>query len=252
MFEHEKNAALSAVTQHPKLADTRLLFLYIAGSVAYGVNTPESDIDFRGVYLDHKASFLGLGSPDKSITIPTYDTVIHPLEKTVHMLSKCNPNIIEMLGIRPEHIAFIDPLFQRIIDNAELFLSKKALAASTCGFVKSEMDRIYSGTGTPAQTAKKMYHVLRLLYMATDILLTGKVETYREKERGFLMDVRVGKYQDKNGMPLSAFIVEYESQKSAFTSAYSVSVLPDEPKTPEIIELVWDIFAEQYTKNKNQ
>jgi predicted nucleotidyltransferase len=90
-----------------------LIFLTIAGSHMYGLNTPESDLDIRGVCLDPVESLLGLtgfeqhifNQPDnwfshsylKEYKLESDDIQIYGLRKFVKLLLENNPNIVEML-----------------------------------------------------------------------------------------------------------------------------------------------------------
>ena len=46
---------------------------------------------------------------------------------------------------------------------------------------------------------KHAMHLLRLFMMALDILEKGEIHTYREEEHELLMDIRLGKFQKKDG-----------------------------------------------------
>ena len=46
---------------------------------------------------------------------------------------------------------------------------------------------------------KHAMHLIRLYYMALDILEKGEVNTYREKERAFLLKVRQGLFRNPDG-----------------------------------------------------
>lgn len=49
---------------------------------------------------------------------------------------------------------------------------------------------------TPQKLYKQQMHLIRMLTMATEILSGEGVVTYREKDRGFLLDIRSGKYSN--------------------------------------------------------
>lgn len=100
----------------------RLLLEAIGGSRAYGTDTPSSDTDIRGVFVLPRAQFFGFNPPDQ-ISDASHDTTYYELGRFVELLSKNNPNVMELLGLPADCIQFQHPLFQRF--TPELFLSKR-------------------------------------------------------------------------------------------------------------------------------
>jgi predicted nucleotidyltransferase len=78
--------------------ETNLICKVVAGSQAYGLDTPESDLDVRGVCIPPKRYLLGLSAFEQwEQQDDVGDTVIYALTKFVHLALACNPNIIELL-----------------------------------------------------------------------------------------------------------------------------------------------------------
>ena len=113
----------------PHLKDNVIL-LTLGGSKAYGtnVNTKEhiSDTDIRGIALNSKNEIL-LRQDFEQVTDLKTDTVVYSFNKIIELLSKTNPNTIEMLGCRPEHYIKLTNIGQELIDNNHMFLSKIAI-----------------------------------------------------------------------------------------------------------------------------
>jgi len=78
-----------------------ILFECISGSKSYGLNTEKSDTDIRGVFYMPKKDFYGLNYVPQ-ISNKTNDIVYYELGRFIELLSKNNPNILEMLAT-PEH-----------------------------------------------------------------------------------------------------------------------------------------------------
>ena len=53
--------------------------------------------------------------------------VIYSFNKIIKLLSGCNPNVIELLGLKKKHYLYISPIGQELLNNSNLFLSKKAV-----------------------------------------------------------------------------------------------------------------------------
>lgn len=98
-----------------------IIFECISGSRAYGLNTPASDTDIRGVFVLPKEKFYSLEYVGQ-INNETNDIVYYELRKFIELCLKNNPNILELLNV-PEHcILKKHSLFDEI--KSELFLSK--------------------------------------------------------------------------------------------------------------------------------
>ncbi len=98
-----------------------IIFECISGSRAYGLATPNSDTDIRGVFILPKEQFYSLDYVGQ-INNETNDIAYYELRKFIELCSKNNPNILEMLNIPEECILYKHSLFDEI--KKEIFLSK--------------------------------------------------------------------------------------------------------------------------------
>ena len=110
----------------PSLSDN-IIYLTLSGSHAYGTNNEYSDIDIRGIFLNTKQEILTMECSDKPFEHKATDTVIYPLKQIMKLLTNCNPNCIELLGTKDEHVLLCSHEGKVIRDNADLFLSKQAI-----------------------------------------------------------------------------------------------------------------------------
>ena len=117
-----------------------IILLGLGGSYAYGTNVDSSDVDCRGVALNSKKEIL-LGNGFEQVENKETDTVIYSFTKIVSLLSNCNPNVIEMLGLKPEHYLYVSPIGKELLENKKLFLSKKAVN-SFGGYANSQLRRL--------------------------------------------------------------------------------------------------------------
>lgn len=97
------------------------MFEAITGSKAYGLDTPASDTDIRGVYVLPKDLFYSLGYPEQ-VSNETNDIVYYELRRFMELLSGNNPNIMEMLNV-PERCVLLRHKAMEAVKPA-LFLSK--------------------------------------------------------------------------------------------------------------------------------
>lgn len=98
-----------------------ILFEVISGSKSFGLNTPSSDTDIKGVYYLPKEQFYGLQYIPQ-ISNESNDEVYYELGRFVELLLKNNPNILEILASPDDCILYKHPLMERL--RLEDFLSK--------------------------------------------------------------------------------------------------------------------------------
>ena len=98
-----------------------LIFEAITGSKAYGLDTAKSDTDFRGVFVLPKELFYSLEYVPQ-VSNESNDIVYYELKRFMELLSKNNPNIIELLNVPENCILYEHELMKKI--KPELFLSK--------------------------------------------------------------------------------------------------------------------------------
>ncbi|WP_428225096.1 nucleotidyltransferase domain-containing protein [Flavobacterium sp.] len=102
-------------------AQNLILFEVIAGSKAFGLDTPSSDTDIKGVFYLPKDKFFGLEYIPQ-ISNETNDIVYYELGRFVELLLKNNPNILEMLATPEDCILYKHPIMEYL--RLEDFLSK--------------------------------------------------------------------------------------------------------------------------------
>ena len=100
-----------------------IILLGLGGSHAYGTSNENSDVDIRGIALNPKTDIL-LGKDFGEVVNVETDTTIYSVNKMIDLLTKCNPNTIEILGLLPEHYLFCTDIGQELLDKRKMFLSK--------------------------------------------------------------------------------------------------------------------------------
>ncbi len=100
----------------------------ISGSKAYGLDTPTSDTDIKGVFILPKEEYYGLNYIPQ-VNNETNDVVFYELGRFMELLSLNNPNILELLNTPENAIIYKHPFLYDI--KPELILSK--LCSNTFG-----------------------------------------------------------------------------------------------------------------------
>lgn len=302
----------------------QIIYLTLSGSVGYGTNKETSDVDIRGVAVETKSHLYGLENFQQYEELKT-DTVIYGLKKFISLAIKGNPNILELLGTKDEHVLYMSEEGKMLRDNADIFLSKRvintfgnyataqlrrlqnALARDhypqdekqkhILNTINSQMHhfksnysdfdkgsiKLYKGTSNKQgvdteilmdinlkdyplkdfisiysemsnivkaydklnhrnrkKTDEKLYkhamHLIRLLIMGTEILSTGKINTYRNVEHELLMDIRNGKYT------FSEIFDMADKYEKAYQESVKITRLPDQPNQVIVEELMIKIY----------
>ncbi len=101
-----------------------LLLDCISGSTAYGLNVKESDVDKKGVFMMPRQQYYGFDRQDQ-VANATNDEVYFEIGRFIELLTKNNPNILELLATPPEFVLYRHPIMDMI--RPEDFLSKLCL-----------------------------------------------------------------------------------------------------------------------------
>lgn len=292
-----------------------IVLLGLGGSYAYGTNVDGSDIDIRGVATRCSEDILS-GRDFEQVTDAATDTTIYSFDKFVRLLANCNPNVIEMLGLRPQDYLHISEAGQLLLDNKDAFVTKKCIA-SFGGYANAQLRRLgnkavrsvdhdereayilrsiergmedikrgvndisedavriyladaqdasgrkdlfadislqrypvrdfsgilaginnivrsYDRAGPRNEQAAKrgklgkhMMHLVRLYNMCFDMLESGEINTYRNKEHDLLMSIRNGAYLDEQSQPIPAFYELVDDLENKLERLKNTTELPD-------------------------
>lgn len=316
------------ILRNKKELGDNIILLTTGGSYAYGTDIHtkehESDFDVRGICLNTYEEILTMNCIDRPYEDKELDLVIYPLKQIINLLVNVNPNVIEMLGTKDEHLFIQSKEGKLIRDNRELFLSQKAYASfggyaiqqlrrlqnalardeypreekerHILGSIEKQMSTFedrYKGLsnerlklyidsnkntnsqkeilidfnlkGYPLRDLKGMLsemnmvvrdydklnkrnskkdtlhlnkhsmHLVRLLIMGKEILEGKGINTYREKDRELLLDIRNGMYTYNE-----IFSIVDKLEKD-FKYAYENTALPEKAYINEIKELTIEI-----------
>lgn len=119
----------------------RTIYITRHGSHAYGLATPESDLDLKGVVIPPVEYFHGYLKRFEQAESKDPDMSIYDIRKFFALAADCNPNIIEVLWSDEEDHLLITPLGRKLFDAKELFLSRKAKYTFS-GYAVAQLKRI--------------------------------------------------------------------------------------------------------------
>lgn len=133
-------------------------------------------------------------------------------------------------------------------DSLEMFINAnfQNMNLKQANAMFSEMNNTYKGISkmnqrnrrdNEQQLLKHAMHLIRLLIMGIEVLETGKVNVFREKDREFLLSIRQGKYSWEEIFEMA------ESLFNDLERAFHRTVLPPETDIQKVNKLYLDIMA---------
>lgn len=123
------------------------IYLTLAGSHAYGLDTPESDIDLRGIAIPPKEYALGFAKQFKQCERRGEDdVVIFNIVKFFELAADANPSIFELLWTDPKFHVLSTKYFEMMVEAREMFLSRRIEKTFT-GYAYGQLKRINTHRG---------------------------------------------------------------------------------------------------------
>lgn len=196
-------------------------FVVLAGSRGYGLETPTSDYDYRGVLTLPTTDFLGLKQPQEIFEGATNDTVFYEVGKFIKLCLAANPSVLELLALPTVPEAPLSEFGLWLRANRRLFFSNR-VRKTYGGYARQQFLRLQRrgdfSSDTKKRTEKHARHLLRLLRQGETLLRTGELQV-RVEDRDELFEF--------GRLPIEEMVVKAEEAFERFDAA--PSVLPDLP-----------------------
>lgn len=207
----------------------------ITGSQMYNLNTPESDVDIKGIYvLPLKEMYSTIGGwrkIDKVYDHVDPDWAYYEVEKYMGLVMKGNPTALELLFAN-DYLK-LNSEGKMLVENRDAFLSKK-IKNAYIGYALSQVRRKYRNASDIMEyrAGKHVRHTWRLLRQYEQLATTGTLNPrLTDKERAECFAFMEKTYEEA----LNWFIDEKNRLESIS------SVLPDEPDYNRIDKILRDI-----------
>lgn len=202
-----------------------IIIIGLGGSYAYGTEKEDgsSDVDVRGVALNTKEEIFTNKKFDQFVNEET-DTTIYSFNKIISLLSNCNPNTIEICGLKPEHYIYVHPIGKQLLNNAHMFLSKRAVHTFG-GYANAQLRRLENACNKDLSQSQREQHILNTINNAMydikvayqdftdeEIKLYIDKSTQEEYDTEIFMDVNLKHY------PLRDYCSVWNEMKSIVSS----------------------------------
>ncbi|WP_047153112.1 nucleotidyltransferase domain-containing protein [Aneurinibacillus tyrosinisolvens] len=224
-----------------------VIYHVVTGSTSYGLTINTSDRDEKAVVLLPLSYHLSLDKEWETQVGHHPDIEYHSLKKFMNLAASQNPTILEMLYTEAEFVLFTSPLFNRIRDNRQIFLSQNCFY-SFGGYARNQLVRLKGGLdkamlidiSAPPPSVGKLekhaMHLVRLLTMGCEILETGAMQVHRTQDRPLLLSIRNGEKSWED-----IFELAYSLEKR-LEAALAHTALPQHVEREKIQELYSEII----------
>jgi len=180
----------------------------MGGSNAFALNTPESDLDYRGIFVNVEPSkILGLEKHEHVQKQEVDDIVYYEVRKFFELLRGGNTGALEILFSEDEPIETSDEFENLIKANKHKFVDTDKMFKCLLGYMQSER-RLANGERTGQLGGKRkaqldMYgfspknfvQLFRLAECGVALFQTGlfpvNLKKYNEEFRNGLLDIKV-------------------------------------------------------------
>jgi uncharacterized protein len=156
-----------------------ILLSGVVGSTAYGLATPDSDVDRLGVFAAPTAVFHGLHRPEETYTTTHPDATFHEAGKWLRLALGGNPTVMELVWL--DQYEATTPLGEELVGIRSSLLSAKRVRDAYCGYATQQFRKLEArGDGsfsadTRKRTEKHARHLWRLLYQGSVLHQTGRL-----------------------------------------------------------------------------
>lgn len=211
----------------------KILCTLHGGSHLYGLNTPTSDIDYRGVFCNtHYSYILGTKRFDeerRQNPDTQDDYVMKELNHFMNLLKMANSEALEILFAPEDVFTFIDDSIKEIRANRYSLIDSNKLFKCLCGYMQGELKlalgerrgriggKRYEQVIQYGFSPKNMCQLLRLSYMGMTFFKADTLPVRLEgsiKEQ--LLDIKVNPQNYTADQLTKQVITAEEEMKSAY------------------------------------
>jgi uncharacterized protein len=157
------------------------LLVGVVGSTAYGLATPQSDVDILGMYAEDTKRLVGLDAENyimKSTCTKDPDLTLHEAAKFCKLALSCNPTVSELLWLPEDCYRIRTLLGDSLINIRKEFLSAQRVRDAYLGYATQQFKRLqergkFASDIPEVRTSKHARHLMRLVKQGVELYTTG-------------------------------------------------------------------------------
>lgn len=196
------------------------MFSVTVGSQAHGLATPDSDTDYRGVFIVPTVDILKLGGTAKTTSWieGKDDDTSYELAHFLHLAAHSNPNVLDVF-MAPVHEVFpgFEEDTERLLALFPALWSSKGVRDAFIGYSHNQRKKLLDKKD--ARPHKYAAAYLRVLYNAKELLETGRY-TIRIADTDLGDFVRRVKFQDAS-ISIGEIINKCEELEAGVNEAFA-------------------------------
>lgn len=215
----------------------------VVGSTAYGLSTPESDVDRLGVHVASVTDLLTWGhSPSqKSVVTTDPDSTSHDVGKYLSLAMKGNPTVLELLWLPEYEVCTWEG--KRLLDIRRHLLSRTGIVNAYGGYAMQQIRRLLNrgdsfSADTRNRTAKHARHCFRLLIQGEHLLRTGELMILLPHDHLSTL-WEISDRADRSDHEYLYNLFQYYDGR--LQRAYGSSNIPDSPDVETVTEALLEI-----------
>lgn len=218
----------------------------IVGSTAYGLATPESDVDRLGVFAAPTVELHSLLSPAESKVSHDPDATYHEARKYCVLALAGNPTVMELLWLPHENYEKLTALGAQLIGIRSAFLCARNVRNAYLGYATQQFKRLENrnaegnntfSSDTARRTAKHARHLLRLCWQGYHLYQSGELRIRVDSPHEY---TAFGEEVAKGNIDIARNVLA--SYEEAFDSSYSP--LLEQPNTKIVKDWLLNVRKE--------
>lgn len=168
----------------------RVIYRCIVGSRAFGLDSDQSDTDYRGIFLPTAERQWSLYGVPEQLENDATQEHYWELQRFLVLALKANPNVLECLYT--PLVEKTTPLIDELLQMRSIFLSRLVYQTYN-GYVMSQFKKMQADLRNQGQVKwKHVMHLIRLLIAGIKVLREGVVPVRVEEHRDQLLAIRAG------------------------------------------------------------
>lgn len=225
-------------------AGCKNIFTCLAGSRAYGLDHPDSDYDYRFVFLENPESFWSVShKPETQVQSIEKDMDYQGFELAPFCGHLLRGNITVLEWLFAQNPLLVGEEFLPLLKMRREFLSIK-VCNSLQGYAVSQKYRWADcGKSNEKRRNKFAMHCFRLLLTGISLLETGDLLVNVSEHRELLLRIKAGEIEDAELEEL------YQGKMADFDTARKTSPLTSEPPYAKVDEYLKSVRREQLRKS---
>lgn len=239
----------------------KTLCKYLGGSHLYGMNTPASDVDERGVFMNTDPLYVyGFHRLDNQVKKTAEDDVVmHELTQFLKLATKSNTQTLECLFAPLNAFTELDHEFEvLVLDHRERFLNTDQLFKSLEGYLYNEM-RLALGERTGLLGSKRknqlenhgfspknFSHMFRLAECGTQFFLNGFYPVVLKETNPALHDLCMSVKTEPEKWTAEELTLKANFLRDEMRAAYQA--LPEKRKFKPNYEYAGTVLKHFYSK----